>query len=128
MLLRQGFEPISDTATAPPPLERWLVVLTKVPGIEAGGSLLTVLDDNAEVFFTGPVFAPTRWRRTALEAGECTLYYGPTQIDPASRDFPTQNRNRLLEAAAKDGRLLGARMPCMDRATLREAAAQEKTR
>ncbi|WP_052869711.1 hypothetical protein [Streptomyces niger] len=122
-LLRQGFKPISDTATAPPPLERWLAVLTQVPGIEVSGSLLTIVDDNAEVFFTGPVFTPTRWRRTALEAGECTLYYGPTQIDPASRDFPTQNR--LLEAAAKDGRLLGARVPCTDRATLRNAAANE---
>lgn len=38
----------------------------------------------------------------------------------ARRDFPTQNR--LLEAAARDGRMLGARVSCMDRATLRRYA------
>lgn len=120
-LLRQGFLPVSDTATAPPLLERWLAVLTKVAGIETGGSLLTIVDDHAEVFFTGPVFTPTRWRRAGLESGECTLYYGQTGLDPTSRDFPTQNR--LLEAAARNGHLLGARVPCTDRATLRDAAA-----
>ncbi|MFF3565744.1 hypothetical protein ACFYXS_37525 [Streptomyces sp. NPDC002574] len=65
-LLRHGFEPVSDTATAPPLLERWLAVLTKVAGIETGGSLLTIVDDHAEVFFTGPVFTPTRWRQAGL--------------------------------------------------------------
>lgn len=122
-LLRQGFVPVNDTATAPPLVERWLAVPATAPGIEVGGSLLTVLDDNAEAFFTGQVFTPARWRRAALESGECTLYYGPTKLDPASRDFPAQNR--LLEAATRDGRLLAARVPCMDRATLRDAAASE---
>ncbi|MFD7163658.1 hypothetical protein [Streptomyces violascens] len=122
-LLRQGFEPVGDTATEPPLLERWVAVPAQVPGIETGGGLLTVLDDQAEVFFTGPVFTPARWRRTALESGQCTLYYGPTELDPASRDFPTQYR--LLEDAAQDGRLLAARVPCMDRARLRAAAANE---
>ncbi|MCZ1021097.1 hypothetical protein [Streptomyces noursei] len=122
-LLSQGFEPIGDTATEPPLLDRWVAVPSQVPGTETGGSLLTILDDNAEVFFTGPVFTPARWRRTALETGECTLYYGPTELDPASRDFPTQNR--LLENAVRDGRLLAARVPCMDRATLQDTAARE---
>ncbi|MFE6904020.1 hypothetical protein ACFVFJ_45695 [Streptomyces sp. NPDC057717] len=122
-LLRQGFEPVGDTATEPPLLDRWVAVPVQVPGIETGGSLLTILDDNAETFFTGPVFTPARWRRAALESGECTLYYGPTQLDPASRDFP--NQNQRLEDAARDGRLLAARVPCMDRATLRNAAANE---
>ncbi|MFI6056414.1 hypothetical protein ACIBCO_40980 [Streptomyces violascens] len=121
-LLRQGFESVSDTATAPPLLECWLVVPAQVAGIETGGSLVTIVDDHAEVFFTGPVFTPARWRRTALESGECTLYYGPTKLDPASRDFPTQNR--LLDDAARAGGLLGARLPCMDRATLDAAASQ----
>ncbi|MDX3077902.1 hypothetical protein [Streptomyces sp. MI02-7b] len=120
-LARHGFEPVSAMATGPPLLERWLAVLTKVAGIEPGGSLLTIVDDQAQVFFTGPVFTPARSRRTALESGECTLYYGQTGLDPTSRDFPTQNR--LLEAAARNGHLLGARVPCTDRATLRDAAA-----
>ncbi|NEC92316.1 hypothetical protein [Streptomyces sp. SID12501] len=72
-LLRQGFERVSGTATEPPLLEGWLAVPVQVAGIETGDSLLTILDGNAEVFFTGPVFTPARWHRTALEPGECTL-------------------------------------------------------
>ncbi|MFE3166677.1 hypothetical protein [Streptomyces sp. NPDC059224] len=52
-----------------------------------------------------------------------TTSYEPTELDPASRDFPTPNR--LLEDAARDLRLLAARVPCMDPATLREAAVNE---
>jgi hypothetical protein len=113
-LLRQGSSP---SATRSPNRGCWnaLVVPAKVTGIETGGSLLTIVDDNAEVFFTGPFFTPACWQRAALESGECTLYYGPTKLDPASCDFPT--RNRLLEDAARDGRLLAARLPCMDRTT-----------
>ncbi|MGI5346711.1 hypothetical protein ACQEU8_00745 [Streptomyces sp. CA-250714] len=33
-------------------------------------------------------------------------------LDPASRDFPRQHR--LLDAAARDGQLLAARVPCID--------------
>lgn len=111
-LLSQGFEAVSDTETPPPFLERWLAVLAKASGVESGNNLLTVLGGNEEVFCTGPAFTPARWRRVAMESGECTLYYGPAGLEPASRDFPAQNR--LLEVAVKDGRLLGARVPCMD--------------
>jgi hypothetical protein len=54
-LLRQGFEPGGDTAAEPPLLACWVTVPAQVPGIETGGSLLTVLDDNAEVFWSSDV-------------------------------------------------------------------------
>ncbi|MEU7134845.1 hypothetical protein [Streptomyces sp. NPDC046261] len=87
-------------------------MLTAAPGLPPATSLPAIVDPEAAVFFTGPVFTPTRWRRTALEAGECALYYGPAGLDPASRDFPAQHR--LLDTAARNGQLLAARIPCMD--------------
>lgn len=118
-LLRRGFVPVHDIAAAPPLVEGWVAVLAQQTGAEPGNGLISIVDSDAAVFFTGPVFTPARWRRTALESGECTLYYGPARLDPMSRDFPAQNR--LLEAAAHDGLLLGARIACTDD-TLRGAA------
>ncbi len=51
-LLRQGFEPVGGTAAEPPLLDCWGTVPAQVPGIETGGNLLTVLDDNAEVLWS----------------------------------------------------------------------------
>ncbi|MFE2581548.1 hypothetical protein [Streptomyces sp. NPDC059378] len=48
-LLRQDFAPVGDTATEPQLLDCWVAVPAQVPGIETGGSLLTVLDGNAKV-------------------------------------------------------------------------------
>ncbi|MCC3773308.1 hypothetical protein [Streptomyces sp. UNOB3_S3] len=121
-LQRRGFELACDIASPPPLVKEWGAVLTAAPGLPAASSLLAVVDPEGTVFFTGPVFTPTRWRRTALEAGECALYYGPAGLDPASRDFPAQHR--LLETAARDGQLLAARIPCTDDATVLEAAAR----
>src|SRR5690349_12309647 len=46
---------VGDTAAEPPLLDCWVTVPAQVPGIETGGSLLTVLDDNAEVFWSSDV-------------------------------------------------------------------------
>ncbi|MFC4516297.1 MULTISPECIES: hypothetical protein [Streptomyces] len=54
---------------------------------------------------------------------EGTVFFtGPAGLDTASRDFPAQYR--LLEAAARDGQLLAARIPCTDNTTVLEAAGR----
>ncbi|GAA0443550.1 hypothetical protein ACFQ2B_36280 [Streptomyces stramineus] len=121
-LQRRGFTPASATTSPPPLVKEWVAVLTAVPGLPGATSRLTVVDPQGTFFFTGPVFTPTRWRRTALEAGEYALYYRPADLDPVSRGFPRQRR--LLEAAARDGHLLAARIPCTDDTTFQEAAGR----
>ncbi|MFH8350543.1 hypothetical protein [Streptomyces sp. NPDC018045] len=78
--------------------------------------MLSIADAQSVDFFLGAIHTPPTWHRTALDSGVVALHLGPARLGPKNPD--TDAQYRLMQHAARDGRLLTATVPLLDYAAL----------